>query len=164
MNVLIIGAAGKTGRWLSSGLGCRARCDRVRSRCSDVSRAGERPRCRRRCDRSGERGQSDGRSGCRDRYGRREDAYRKTRSSAASPARCHSDEGERSVGAASSSVRSRRRLDHQVGWFVNHVVVPTWLRGSTEDKAAVERLSAPATFPSSSSGRRCSPTRPPPET
>ena len=28
----------------------------------------------------------------------------------------------------------------QAGWFVNHVVVPTWLRGSTEDKAAAEEV------------------------
>ena len=28
----------------------------------------------------------------------------------------------------------------QAGWFVNHVVVPTWLRGSTEDKAAAEEI------------------------
>ena len=28
----------------------------------------------------------------------------------------------------------------QVGWFVEHVIVPTWLRGSTEDKAAAEAV------------------------
>jgi putative NADH-flavin reductase len=28
----------------------------------------------------------------------------------------------------------------QVGWFVEHVIVPTWLRGSTEDKAAMEAV------------------------
>jgi hypothetical protein len=28
----------------------------------------------------------------------------------------------------------------QVGWFVEHVIVPTWLRGSTEDKAATEAV------------------------
>ena len=28
----------------------------------------------------------------------------------------------------------------QVSWFVEHVVVPTWLRGSTEDKAATEAV------------------------
>ena len=28
----------------------------------------------------------------------------------------------------------------QVGWFVEHVIVPTWLRGSTEDKAAMEQV------------------------
>lgn len=28
----------------------------------------------------------------------------------------------------------------QAGWFVNHVVVPTFLRGSTEDKAAAEEV------------------------
>ena len=28
----------------------------------------------------------------------------------------------------------------QAGWFVEHVIVPTWLRGSTEDKAAMEAV------------------------
>jgi len=28
----------------------------------------------------------------------------------------------------------------QVSWFVEHVIVPTWLRGSTEDKAATEAI------------------------
>lgn len=28
----------------------------------------------------------------------------------------------------------------QVSWFVEHVIVPTWLRGSTEDKAATEAV------------------------
>ena len=28
----------------------------------------------------------------------------------------------------------------QTSWFVEHVVVPTWLRGSTEDKAAAEAV------------------------
>ncbi len=28
----------------------------------------------------------------------------------------------------------------QAGWFVEHVIVPTWLRGSTEDKAAMEAI------------------------
>ena len=28
----------------------------------------------------------------------------------------------------------------QAGWFVEHVIVPTWLRGSTEDKAATEAV------------------------
>jgi uncharacterized protein YbjT (DUF2867 family) len=28
----------------------------------------------------------------------------------------------------------------QAGWFVRHVVLPTWLRGSTEDKAAMEAV------------------------
>jgi putative NADH-flavin reductase len=28
----------------------------------------------------------------------------------------------------------------QVGWFVGHVIVPTWLRGSTEDKAAMDSV------------------------
>jgi nucleoside-diphosphate-sugar epimerase len=28
----------------------------------------------------------------------------------------------------------------QAGWFVEHVILPTWLRGSTEDKAAMEAV------------------------
>ena len=28
----------------------------------------------------------------------------------------------------------------QTGWFVKHVIVPTWLRGSTADKAAMEAV------------------------
>ena len=28
----------------------------------------------------------------------------------------------------------------QAGWFVEHVIVPTWLRGTTEDKAAKEAV------------------------
>ena len=28
----------------------------------------------------------------------------------------------------------------QASWFVEHVIVPTWLRGSTEDKAAAEEV------------------------
>ena len=28
----------------------------------------------------------------------------------------------------------------QASWFVKHVIVPTWLRGSTEDKAAAEAV------------------------
>ncbi|GHH24694.1 NAD-dependent dehydratase [Sphingomonas glacialis] len=28
----------------------------------------------------------------------------------------------------------------QVSWFVEHVIVPTWLRGSTEDKSATEAV------------------------
>jgi putative NADH-flavin reductase len=28
----------------------------------------------------------------------------------------------------------------QVSWFVEHVIVPTWLRGSTQDKAATEAI------------------------
>jgi len=28
----------------------------------------------------------------------------------------------------------------QASWFVEHVIVPTWLRGSTEDKAATEAI------------------------
>ena len=53
----------------------------------------------------------------------------------------HSDEGERSEAPHQHQfVRRRRTSADQAGWFVNHVVVPTWLRGSTEDKAAAEEV------------------------
>jgi uncharacterized protein YbjT (DUF2867 family) len=55
---------------------------------------------------------------------------------------------ERSVaGAVVASMKANgvRRVivissADQVGWFVEHVIVPTWLRGSTEDKAATEAV------------------------